>query len=61
MALMTLHATCCSSTDLANVQSTLDSTDLSNLSDIVLPMLKNPAYRKRMSEVCKDMVRFGYL
>lgn len=61
MALMTLHATCCSSADLANVQSTLDTTDISNLSDICLPMLKNPAYRLRMAGVCKDMVRFGYI
>lgn len=59
MALMTLHATCSSS--LANVQSVLDTIDTTNLNDIALPLLKNPAYRKRMSDVCKDFVRLGYL
>lgn len=59
MAVMTLHATCCESSELANVHNVLDSMD--DLGDVTLPMVRNPVYRQRMADVCRDMIRFGYL
>ncbi|XP_040151769.1 uncharacterized protein LOC120893757 [Anopheles arabiensis] len=61
MALMTLHSTCCVEKDLPNVSAALETTELVDIDELAKDMLYNPAYIKRMSGVCRDMVRFGYL
>uniref|UniRef100_A0A182Q9S2 CHK kinase-like domain-containing protein n=1 Tax=Anopheles farauti TaxID=69004 RepID=A0A182Q9S2_9DIPT len=61
MALMTLHSTCCVEKDLPNVSAALETTELVDIDKLAKDMLYNPAYIKRMSGVCRDMVRFGYL
>lgn len=60
MALITLHATCCKSSDMTDVQTGLDEMDLNDTDKYTLPLLKNPAYKKRMSEVLRDFVRLDY-
>ncbi|XP_058058412.1 uncharacterized protein LOC131209373 [Anopheles bellator] len=61
MALMTLHSTCCVEKDLPDVSAALETTELVDIDKLAKDMLYNPAYIKRMSGVCRDMVRFGYL
>ncbi|KFB51965.1 AGAP013267-PA-like protein [Anopheles sinensis] len=61
MALMTLHSTCCVEKDLPNVSAALETTELVDIDKLAKDMLYNPAYIKRMSGVCRDMVRLGYL
>ncbi|XP_035894914.1 uncharacterized protein LOC118504499 [Anopheles stephensi] len=61
MALMTLHSTCCVEKDLPNVSAALETTELVDIDELAKDMLYNPAYIKRMSGVCRDMVRLGYL
>lgn len=60
MALMTLHATCCKSSDMVDVQTGLDEMNLDNVDKYTLPLLENPAYKKRMSGVSRDFVRLDY-
>lgn len=60
MALITLHATCCKSSDLADVQTGLDEMDLNDIDKYTLPLLANPAYRKRMADVLRDFQRLDY-
>lgn len=60
MALITLHATCCKSSDLADVQTGLDEMDLNDIDKYTLPLLANPAYKKRMSDVLRDFQRLDY-
>lgn len=60
MALITLHATCCKSSDLADVQTGLDEMDLDDIDKYTLPLLANPAYKKRMSDVLRDFQRLDY-
>lgn len=62
MALMTLHATCCNTEDLVDVQSALNENDFTNLQDFAdQKMIENPVYKKRMAGVCRDLFRLGYL
>lgn len=60
MALITLHATCCKSSDLADVQTGLDEMDLNDIDKYTLPLLANPAYKKRMADVLRDFQRLDY-
>lgn len=60
MALITLHATCCKSSDLADVQTGLDEMDLNDIDKYTLPLLENPAYKKRMAGVLRDFQRLDY-
>lgn len=60
MALITLHATCCKSSDMADVQTGLDEMDLNDIDKYALPLLKNPAYKKRMADVLRDFIRLDY-
>lgn len=60
MALMTLHATCCKSSDLIDVQTGLDEMKLNEVDKYTLPLLENPVYKKRMSGVSRDFVRLDY-
>lgn len=57
---MTLHATCCKSSDLADVQTGLDEMDLNDVDKYTLPLLANPVYRKRMADVLRDFQRLDY-
>ncbi|KAL9696962.1 hypothetical protein quinque_000403 [Culex quinquefasciatus] len=61
MALMTLHSTCCVEKDLPDISAILQTSELVDLDKYAKDMLKNPAYIKRMTGVCRDMVRLGYL
>lgn len=62
MAILTLHATCLPSNELSDVQFILDTMDTAKMAEILMPkMVKNPIYIQRISDVCKDVVRFGYL
>ncbi|XP_065087211.1 uncharacterized protein LOC135708946 [Ochlerotatus camptorhynchus] len=61
MALMTLHSTCCVEKDLPDVSAALESSELIDLDKYTKDLLYNPAYIKRMTGVCRDMVRLGYL
>lgn len=60
MALITLHATCCKSSDLVDVQTGLDEMDFNDIDKYALPLLANPAYRKRMADVLRDFQRLDY-
>ncbi|XP_053692987.1 uncharacterized protein LOC128741299 [Sabethes cyaneus] len=61
MALMTLHTTCCVEKDLPDISTTLENSELVDLDKYAKDLLYNPAYIKRMTGVCRDMVRLGYL
>ncbi|XP_058454916.1 uncharacterized protein LOC131432586 [Malaya genurostris] len=61
MALMTLHTTCCVEKDLPDISAALESSELVDLDKYAKDLLYNPAYIKRMTGVCRDMVRLGYL
>ncbi|XP_031626607.1 uncharacterized oxidoreductase dhs-27-like isoform X2 [Contarinia nasturtii] len=60
MALISLHATCCKSSDLVDVQIGLDEMDSNNVDKYTLPLLANPAYKKRMADVLRDFQRLDY-
>lgn len=61
MALMTLHTTCCVEKDLPDISTALETSELVDLDKYAKDLLYNPAYIKRMTGVCRDMVRLGYL
>lgn len=61
MALLTLHTTTCSSNEMPDVIKGLETLDFSNMDDWSPQLIEKPAYKKRMSGVCRDMARFGYL
>ncbi|XP_055634869.1 uncharacterized protein LOC129774863 isoform X2 [Toxorhynchites rutilus septentrionalis] len=61
MALMTLHTTCCVEKDLPDISSALENSELVDLDKYAKDLLRNPAYIERMTGVCRDMVRLGYL
>lgn len=58
---MTLHSTTCHSSDMPDVIQSLDTLNLSELDELLPILIKKPAYRERMSGVCRDIVNFGYL
>lgn len=63
MALLALHAITCSSEELVNVQSSLDTNQFDDEEGLKCndELLKKPYYIERMIEVCEDVVRLGYL
>lgn len=61
MALMTLHTSTCKSIDLPNIVSSMETMNFSDMDLLCEEFIQRPAYIKRMSEVCRDMVEFGYL
>lgn len=61
MALMTLHTSTCQSSDLPDIVSSMETMNFSDMDALTEEFIQRPAYRKRMSEVCRDIVQFGYL
>lgn len=63
MALLTLHATCCDSDELTNVQHILNTSNLDDLDGVQCndALLSKPYYIERMTDVCRDVIRLGYI
>lgn len=62
MAIMTLHAVTCPAEEMTNVEESLDRTgsDVESLVRTSAEMAKNPVYRIRIADVCRDADRMGY-
>lgn len=65
MSIMMLHAITCPSENIPNIQDTLakkqDDDPRDELFSIGVRMASNPIYKQRITDVCRDCIRYNYI
>lgn len=59
--MMSLHSITCPEEDMPDIYALLETCSYEKINEITQTLSSNPAYCKRITDLVRDMVQFGYL